>query len=156
MRGYAVGGVLLGALLLQLISPSGVRAGTTNPPPPPTPPGCNSCGGPPPPPTPVPTIPATVSPSVVSVAVRLSPSRIRRGQQARLTVAAAVANPVTAVVRYRHGKPVTYHGKIGSSGTYVKSWKIPKSAPLGKATLQVTVKSVVNPYSGTIPFEVVK
>jgi hypothetical protein len=86
----------------------------------------------------------------------MSPSRIRRGQQARLTVTAAVDNLVTVVVRYRHGKPVTYHGKIGGSGTYIKSWKIPKSAPLGKATLQVTVKSTLNPYIGTIPFEVIK
>jgi hypothetical protein len=156
MKGYAVGGALLGALLLQLIPPSGVRASTTNPPPPPTPPGCKSCGGPPPPPTPVPTIPPTVSPSVVSVAVRMSPSRVRRGQQARLTVTASVDNAVTVVVRYRRGKPVTYHGKISGTGTYVKSWKIPKAAPLGKATLQVTVKGVPDPYRGTIPFEVIK
>jgi hypothetical protein len=86
----------------------------------------------------------------------MSPSRIRRGQQARLTVRAAVDNLVTVVVRYRHGKPVTYHGKIGGSGTYIKSWKIPKSAPLGKAAVQVTVKSALNPYIGTIPFEVIK
>jgi hypothetical protein len=86
----------------------------------------------------------------------MSPNRVRRGQQARLTVTAAVDSPVTAVVRYHHAKPVTYHGKIGASGAYIKSWKVPKSAPLGKATLQVTVKSALNLYSGTIPFEVIK
>ncbi len=147
--------ILLGAILLQLIAASAAQAGPSEPPPPPPPPGCKSCGGPPPPPTPVPTIPPTVSPAVVSVAVHLSPIRVRRGQQAKLTVTATSDDKVTVVVRYRHGKPVTFHGKVNSSGTYTKSWKIPKSAPLGKGTLHVTVKSNVNPYSGSVSFVVV-
>jgi hypothetical protein len=92
----------------------------------------------------------------VQVEVRLSPTRLRRGQTATLTVTAASDDQVTAVVRYHRGRPTTYQGKVSSSGTYVKSWKVPKTAPLGQASLGVTVKSDANPYSGTVTFEVTK
>lgn len=109
------------------------------PPPPPPPPNCKSCPGPPPPPTQVPTpVPTVVAPQPV-VDVKLETPKVSRGHAAKVTVDASTDDRVTVVVHYHRRKAATYHAKIGSSGTLVKSWKIPKTAPVGKAAVVVTV-----------------
>jgi hypothetical protein len=90
------------------------------------------------------------------VRIKLSPTHVRRGHTARLEVAATESAAVTAVVHYRSGKPVTYRSKVPSSGKVVKSWKVPSTAPLGGAKLNVTVESPAQRYATTVQFVVTK
>ena len=141
--------------LTQLCSVS-VHASTINPPPN-LPPWCDSVclAGPPPPPTPIPkAAPPTPAPPVVSV--RFSPLHVRRGQTAKLVVDAKddPGASVVALVRYARGKAVTYKGKVDGSGTYAKAWKVPSSAPLGKASIKIEVQGAGDPT--TVEFVVTK
>lgn len=153
MKARFVAALAAAGSLVVLASP--VAAGPV-PPPPPPPPNCGYCTPPPAPPTPVATLAPTLAPAQQIVAVHLSPTRVRRGHTTKLVVTAAADDGVTVVVQYRQGKPVTYHGKVGSSGTYVKSWKVPTSVATGKAQAKVTVESRPTPYSTTISFTVTK
>jgi hypothetical protein len=128
----------------------------TSPPPPPPPPGCHTCPGPPPPPTPVPTLAATVVAPVAVVDVHLSTSKVSRGHTARIDVNASTDDLVTVLVRYHKGKSYTYKSKVGSNGSTSKKWKVPKSAPVGKATVMVTVQGAVDRYSQTLVLVITK
>jgi hypothetical protein len=125
------------------------------PPPPPTPPGCNSpCTGPPPPPTPVPTPqPTTVAPHPV-VVVQLQSPRVSRGHTVRVSVAASTDDAVTLTVKYHRGKPKISHGKIGSTGTLVHRWKVPKRAPVGKGRVTIVVRGHEGTISKSLSFVV--
>lgn len=142
------------ATVIFLMSAAGALAST--PPPPPAPPNCPTCGGPPPPPTPVPTVaPTAVAPQSV-VDVHLTTTRIPRGHEIRLQVDASTDDVVTVSIRFKSGKPILYQGKIGSSGTLVKTWKVPKSAPLGKASVAITVAGKTDKYAKSLDFQVVR
>ena len=155
MKGHPGPAVAAAAVLLLIAGGALVHA-SGQPPPPPGTPVCTYCAGPPPPPTPVPTLAPTAVPQPVVVAVKLSPVHVRRGHAVKLTVTASSGDQVTALVQYGHAKPVTFHGKVDSSGAYSKTWKVPKTAPLGKATLKVSVKNSVTPYTGTVYFVVTR
>lgn len=147
--------VLLAALLLPLTT-AVAHAGSAPPPPPPTP-ACTWCkGGPPPPPTPVATLLPTPAPARSLVVIHLSARKMKRGHALKLTVMSDSAARVTMVVRYSRGKPVIYHGKVSDSGTYTKAWTIPRSAPLGKAQVTVTVAGGNDPFVHTLTFTVTK
>jgi hypothetical protein len=144
------------AFLCQSVLVPAALAAPAHPPSPPPPPDCGWCGGPPLPPTPVPTVSEKHVAAASVVVVQLSPVRMKRGQTAKLTVKGSSGDPVTAVVHYRHGKPVTYHGKLSASGAYTKSWKVSKLAPLGKGNLKTTVKTTGSPFVNTVAFTVVR
>ena len=132
-----------------------VHAGS--PPPPPTPPPCRWCGGPPPAPTPVATLaPIVVASDTHSVAVEISPTRVRRGGRTQVAVTAKVDDKVTMVIQYYHGKPSSYRATIGRSGRLVKRWNVPKTAPLGKATVRIGVAGSGKPYNALVSFSVTK
>lgn len=136
-----------------LVMPRTAFAGS--PPPPPPTPRCGPCVGPPSPPTPVPTLGPSLNPTPVVVSVSLSPLKVRRGQWEKTIVKAEKNAVVTLAVHYHHASTVTFHGKVGSSGAYSKSWKIAANAPLGKASVQVDVKSQ-SPYRSSLSFTVVR
>ena len=125
------------------------------PPPPPPPPGCQSCNPPPPPPTPVPPVGPTAVPAQPVVDVHLAASKVSRGQTEKVSIDASTNDDVTLTVRYSKGKPVAYHLKIGSSGMLVKKFTVPKTAPVGKAHIQVSVKGSAS-FAKTINFLVTK
>jgi hypothetical protein len=105
----------------------------------------------------VPTLAPTAIPKpTVVVSVNLSPVRAKRGTAMRLTVQGTPDDRVSVVLQYHHGKPVTYHGKVDSSGTYTKTWKVPKLAPLGKAEVKVTVTGSQSAVPTTVDFVVLK
>jgi hypothetical protein len=60
---------------------------------------------------------------------------------------AASGSAVLLTVHYRGAKPTVYHGKIGGSGTFVKSWRVPTSVTPGKTLLQISVDTSPEPYS---------
>lgn len=156
MRALLGAGVVAVAMLAQVFFAPAALAGPSQPPPPPPAPGCKYCPGPPPPPTPVPTLAPAVSPPVVGVAIHLSAGHVRRGRMEKLTVTGPSGSGVSVLVQYRHGKPSTYHGKLDGAGTYVKTWKVPRSAPLGKSTVKVTVTGSDKPQQVSVSFTVVK
>lgn len=147
---------LMGAFVVWLGS-APVSAAGSSPPPPPATPGCKWCTGPPPAPTPVPTLaPTVLAPQTQTVAVEISPIRVRRGQTTTVAVSATEHAKVTMVLRYSHGKPASFHSTIGSSRKLVKRWKVPKSAPTGKATVKIQVAGDGKPYNTTVAFTVTK
>jgi hypothetical protein len=99
---------------------------------------------------------APPTPAPPTVSIRFAPLHVHRGQAAKLVVSAKEnsGSVVVAVVRYARGKPVTYKGKVDGSGTYAKTWKVPTSAPLGKATVRIEVQGAGAP--ATVEFVVTK
>lgn len=143
---------LMLALLLGSVSP--VMAAL--PPPPPPPPGCKACSGPPPPPTPVPTLaPTSVAPQAV-VDIKLEVDKVARGHAVRLSIDASTDDAVTVIVRYHKGKSTTYRVKVGPDGTAAPTWKVPKSAPTGKGSIQVTVQGAIDRYAKSFVFTVTR
>lgn len=141
-----VAGTLL--LLAQFGSPSRVLADPPGPPPPPT---CKSCPGPPPPPTPLPTASPGDSTSQQVVNVNLAPTHISRGHVAKLKIMAQESAGVTIRIQYRGAKKASVsHSKVGSNGTLVKSWKIPKNAPLGTGQVKVDIEGEDEPFTATL------
>lgn len=145
--------IVLAMLAQALLSPSAIASG---PPPPPPGPGCKQCPGPPPPPTPVPTLAPTVVPQQQVVRVALSPTHVKRGHRAKLSVTAARHPRVTLVVRYRYGKATTYRATIGKSGTLVRRWTVPKRAPVGKASVRIDLSGAGKHYSTAVSFVVTR
>lgn len=145
--------LVAGCLLLPAIS-AYAATGTGIPPPPP-PPGCKGCGAPPSPPTPVPTLAPTVVPTEAVVDVHLATAKVSRGHEEKVNVAASTDDQVAIEVRYRTGKPKLYRATVGSTGTAVTTWKIPKNAPVGKASIKISV-SGAEMYSKTLSFLVTK
>jgi hypothetical protein len=97
----------------------------------------------------VPTLGESTTPSERVVSVELSPLHVHRGGTTKATITASTDDKVTLVVRYHHARPVKYHGTVGSSGKLVKRWKVPRKAPIGKATVTVTVDGAGKPYRAT-------
>jgi hypothetical protein len=147
--------LLAGTLAIEVAAASSAWA-SGNPPPPPPPGPCNSCPGPPPPPTPVPTLGTPPGTTTHTVSVQLSPTHVRRGHATKLAINASASDSVTAVLRYRSGKPTTYRAKIGKSGKLTKIWKISKKAPLGRGKVQVSLTDAGSPYKTTVSFTVTK
>jgi hypothetical protein len=85
-----------------------------------------------------------------AVSVELTPLHVKRGGTTRASITAGSNDKVTLVVQYHRSKPVTYRATIGSSGKLVKRWKVPRRAPLGKATVKVTVDGAGDPYNTTV------
>jgi hypothetical protein len=125
-------------------------------PPPPPPPGCNTCGGPPPPPTPVPTVAPTQVPAQPVVQVTVNVTKVSRGHAVKLDVTAATDDLVTVTIKYPKGKPAIYHEKIGSTGELNTTLKVPKSAPLGKAVVTVTVSGSDGKYTKAFSVQITK
>lgn len=151
IRTLLVGGVLAGALTLPVVSSVGAAL-----PPPPPPPSCHVCSGPPPPPTLVPTVAPTLVPMQQSVVVRLSPTHVGRGHPTKVQVTASTNDDVTEVVHFREGKSATYRARVGASGTLTNSYKVPDTAPLGKAVLTVTVREEEKTIVESVSFQVIK
>ncbi|MDQ2742933.1 MAG: hypothetical protein M3Z66_11655 [Chloroflexota bacterium] len=151
IRALSLGAVLVGALTLPVVSSVGAAL-----PPPPPPPECHVCSGPPPPPTLIPTVAVTLVPVEQSVAVRLSPTHVRRGHHTKVQVIASSDDAVTEVMRFREGKSITYRAKVGASGTLLHSCKIPETAPLGKAVLTVSVRDADKTVVESVSFLVTK
>lgn len=148
-----VTGLVACAVGLTSVAPS-VQA---SPPPPPATPTCKWCGGPPPAPTPIPTLaPTVIAPDTHAVAVEISPTKVHRGGQTQVSVTASTDDKVTMTLRYSHGKATVYRTSIGKSGKLSKRWKIPKSAPVGKAGIKVDVVGDGKPFSATVSFIVTK
>lgn len=148
--------VLLALGFLASACLAGTHTAHAGPPGPPTPPGCHSCGGPPVPPTPVPTLGESTVPVEHVVSVELSPLHVKRGGTTKATVAASTSDKVTMVVHYHTGRPVTYRAIVGSSGKLVKQWKVPRNAPLGKASVKITVAGTGSPYKTTVTMVVTR
>lgn len=128
------------------------------PPPPPTPNVCISCS-PPPPPSLVPTASSDTIPpvtAVLSVSVHLAPSRVHRGRWVKLSVVSAAREPVSILVHYRSGKAWLMRSRTNAAGKLARSWKVAGNAPLGHATLIVTVKHAPKPYVAQLSFTVTK
>lgn len=149
----------LGAVLLLVAAPTIAAARTARavPPPPPPPPGCSkACSGPPPPPTPVPTpAPTVVAPQPV-VTVHVAARKVARGHVARIAVRASTNDRVTLQVYYHHGKPTTWQATIGSSGSLMRTWRIPRKAPVGPALIKVTVDGAAGKVRRLLTFRVVR
>jgi hypothetical protein len=88
--------------------------------------------------------------------VSLAPTHVKRGKSLKLTVTGGDGDQVLMVLQYLHWKPKQYQGKIGSSGTYFRSWTVPKNAPLGKARLKVTVHDHSSGTPTVVDFTVAK
>jgi hypothetical protein len=84
------------------------------------------------------------------VSVELKPLHVKRGGTTRASVTADTDDKVTLVVHYHRGKQVTYRATIGPSGKLVKRWRVPRKAPLGKASVKVTVDGTGDPYKTTV------
>jgi hypothetical protein len=140
---------LLAALLVLLAQTVGATvASAALPPPPPAPPDCKTCIGPPPPPTPLPTAAPALLPSQPSVDVHLAPTHVSRGHAAKVQVQAPQDATVSVGVRYKGTKAYkVFHTKVGSSGTAVQAWTIPKNAPLGTAQVKVAVSGTGAPFT---------
>jgi hypothetical protein len=91
-----------------------------------------------------------------AVSVELAPLHVRRGGKAKASVSAAPDAKVALVVHYHRGKPVTFRATVGDSGKLVKQWRVPKTAPLGKAAVKVTVDGDGDPYVTTVTLTVVR
>jgi hypothetical protein len=148
----------LSALLAALLVAGGaLTAHAGNPPPPPsTPSRCGPCGGPPSPPTPVPTLPASELSPVTVVTAQLSPVRTGRGKDTKLQVTADPDDTVSGELRFARMKPIDFGGKVDGDGTYTKTIRIPKNAPLGQGEVWVSVKGPSTSYSTTLPLTVTK
>jgi hypothetical protein len=145
--------VVLLVIALGLALGTGVSLASPLPPPPPPPP---TLIPPPAPPTPVPTVaPTVVAPQPV-VDVHLEASKVTRGQTQKLDVAASTDDVVMVTIQYKSGKPLIYRAKVGSTGKLSKTWKVPKSAPVGKATVKVVVDSGGTTVSKNFSFQVTK
>jgi len=149
MRRY---GLILLPLVVALALPSGAHASAPPPPPPPPP----TVSPPPAPPTPVPTVAPTVIAPQPVIDVSLSSSKVSRGQTQKVDVAGSTDDVVMVTIHYKSGKPVIYKATIGSTGKLTKSWKVPKSAPVGKATVKVAVQSDGTAVAKSFSFQVVK
>jgi hypothetical protein len=132
-------------LIAQAMTVTAAKAAL--PPAPPAPPDCKICIGPPPPPTPLPTVAAALLPAQPSVDVQLAPTHVSRGHTARVQVQAPQYAAVSVAVRYKGLKSFhVFHTKVGSSGTAVQTWKVPKNAPLGTAQVKVQVSGTGEPF----------
>jgi hypothetical protein len=89
------------------------------------------------------------------VDVHVSDTKVSRGQTQEISVDASTNDNVTVLIQFKSGKPITYRSRIGSSGTLVKKFKIPRSAPLGKAEIRIYVKGSAT-FSKTVDFLVTK
>jgi hypothetical protein len=134
-----VAAIALGAACLLASAPAAFASAVSGPPAPPPPPNCGYCQGPPPPPTPVPTVAPVTLPVVPAIDVKVSDTKVSRGDTVKVDVEASTDDEVEVVVQYHSWKPKTYKGKVGSSGSLVETLTIPRHAPLGKATVKVTV-----------------
>ena len=148
--------LVLALTSLWLAAGNAQASALPGPPGPPPPPPCAPCAGPPPPPTPVPTVAPTVVPVQPVVAVKLSDNKVSRGDTVKLAVDASTDDQVEIDVQYHKWKPKVYKSKVGSSGTIVQSWKIPKHAPIGKATVKVTVTGSTDTLTKTLDLEVTR
>jgi hypothetical protein len=72
--------------------------------------------------------------------VKVSPAKVHRGHRVKLTIATVPETSLTVAVRYRTGKPTTYHGKTDGKGGASVRWTVPAAAALGKATAKVTAE----------------
>jgi hypothetical protein len=64
---------------------------------------------------------------------------------------------VTVSVLYKTGKPMVSHGKISATGTYDKTCKVPKNAPIGLARIKVMVSGTSSERKPTeVDFTVLK
>ena len=142
----------LGVLGLTLST----RAAVANGLPLPQPPSCSWCGGPPPPPEAIPTIAPTEVTPVSVISVKMSPTRLQRGEATILRISADVKDSVTTVLQYHGGKAKTSKAQVGTSKTLTRAWKIPTTAVVGKGQVRVTVSDPAGVYTTTISFEVVK
>jgi hypothetical protein len=134
--------MVAGALMIVCAQLVGVSSAFADPPSPPPPPPCKYCDGPPLPPTIVPTVAPTQIPQAATVDVHLAPTHVSRGKTAKIAVTAEQDAKVIITVQY-HGqkKRSSVHTQIGDTGMLVKAWKVPKSAPLGKAKVTVAVST---------------
>ena len=119
-------------------------------------PGCISCKAPAPPPQAVPTAPPYVIPSGPVIAVRISPTKVRRGKSIVLQVTAPIGDSVDVQIRFDGRKPVNFGDVVDSTGTYGRSWKVPDWVPLGKAKMIINVGDRAAPDPFVVGFEVVK
>jgi hypothetical protein len=147
--------VAVAVLALVTLLPSTTAQAAALPPPPPPPSGCESCNPPPPPPTPVPTVAPTAVPAQPVVDVHVASSKVPRGQTQEVSIDASTNDSVSVTIQFKSGKPISYRTKIGSSGMVVKKFTIPRSAPIGKAQIRISVKGAAS-YSKTIDFLVTK
>lgn len=143
-----------GLIALSFALAAGTATAAALPPPPP-PPNCPTCNPPPPPPTPVPTVAPTAVPAEPVVDVHLAAQKVSRGQTDQVSVDASTNDTVTLLIQFKSGKPITIRSKIGGSGLLVQKFKVPKSAPVGKAVVKISVKGSAN-YSKSIAFLVTK
>jgi hypothetical protein len=97
-----------------------------------------------------------VAPDTHPVAVEMTPTKVHRGGETQVSITGATDAHVTMVVRYSHGKPTTYRASIGHSGKYLKKWKVSRTAPLGKASVKITIAVTDKPYTAVVSFTVVK
>jgi hypothetical protein len=78
----------------------------------------------------------------------------------KVEVTASDGDLVTIAVRYPKVKPLTFKGKVDQTGVYVKTWTVSKSAPLGRASVKVTIlsadKNAPSPDPFVIGFTVTK
>jgi predicted dinucleotide-binding enzyme len=88
------------------------------------------------------------------VDVRLATTKVSRGKTEKINIAASTDDVVVVTIRYRSGKPLVIKAKVGSSGTLVKTWTVPKSAPVGKASVKVVVESDGTQISKSFTFQV--
>jgi hypothetical protein len=95
-------------------------------------------------------------PVVQSVSVELAPTHIKRGGTTKASVTAGADARVAFVVHYHSGKLTTYHAKVGESGKLTRHWRVPKTAPLGKGTVKITVQGAGDPYVTTIKLVVIR
>jgi hypothetical protein len=96
-----------------------------------------------------------------SIAVEVTPVKVHRGGVTKAAITASPADKVTVVVHYKSGKPSTYKLTVGASGKVVKAWKIPRGAPVGKASIAITIdpsdrSTLTHPYTTTVTIQVTK
>jgi hypothetical protein len=147
---------LLATVMVIAWTSSAFAAVAGSVPSPPPPPGCNICNGPPPPPTPVPTVAPTQVPAQPVVQVKVDITKVSRGHAVKLDVTAATDDLVTVTIRYPKGKPSVYHQRIGSSGELIKTLKVARNAPLGRAVVTVTVTGTDGKYTKAFAVQVTK
>lgn len=90
------------------------------------------------------------------VDIKLGADKVSRGHFVHLSIDASTDDQVTVVVRYRTGKSSTYRLKVGPDGTATPAWKVPKFAPTGRASIQVTVQGSLDRYARTFAFTVTR
>jgi hypothetical protein len=156
MKRAAAAGLLAMAMIVAWGSSAFASAANTTPPPPPPPGGGTIGGGPPPPPTVVPTVAPTQVPAQPVVQVKVDITKVSRGHAVKLDVTAATDDLVTVMIRYPKGKPSIYHQKVGSSGELIKTLKVAKNAPLGRAVVTVTVTGDDGKYTKAFSVQITK